>query len=122
MNPDCVQVAIRVRPLINSEIQRGCVEIIEKSKDQPQLSICSGSGASVCGGPNGKSNEQFTYTHVFMPEDPQEMVYEQSVQPMIDKLFQGYNVTILAYGKILGFLINLSITSGVHSYRTNRKR
>jgi hypothetical protein len=65
-NPDCVQVAIRVRPLINSEIQRGCNEIIEKTKGEPQLNVLGVSAASSSN--NCKPNDPFTFTHVFMPE------------------------------------------------------
>lgn len=37
-------------------------------------------------------------TYSYMPEETQETVYNNSVQPIICKLFEGYNVTILAYG------------------------
>lgn len=33
-----------------------------------------------------------------MPEEDQAFVYDNSVKPIIGKLFEGYNVTILAYG------------------------
>lgn len=94
-DPSSVKVAVRVRPLIKNELIRGCKEIIEKTHNEPQLSVI---GATQQGINGGKSDESFTYSYVYMPDDPQTMVFEESVQPLITKLFEGYNVTILAYG------------------------
>lgn len=90
LSSDCVKVAVRVRPFVPSELNRGCVQVIEKSSDQPQLTI---TGTS-----HSKTQDLYTFNNVFMPEENQENVYENSVKPIIGKLFEGYNVTILAYG------------------------
>ena len=87
---DCVKVSIRVRPFVPSELNRGCVQIIEKTAGQPQLTITGSS--------NSKTPDFYTFNNVFMPEENQEFVYNNSVKPIIGKLFEGYNVTILAYG------------------------
>lgn len=87
---DCVKVSIRVRPFVSSELNRGCVQIIEKIPGQSQLAV-SGSTTS-------KIQDNYTFNNVFMPEINQEEVYKDTVQPIIDQLFEGYNVTILAYG------------------------
>lgn len=84
-----VKVAVRVRPLVESEKNRGCQNIARKTPNQPQVVVNSGS----------KKNELFTYNYVFTPEDTQETVYENSIKTMVTKLFKGYNVTILAYGQ-----------------------
>jgi kinesin family member 4 len=84
---DCVQVAVRVRPFIASEMSRGCVQVLEKLSSQ-QLKV---TGAS-------NSNNNFSFNNLFMPDDDQDTVYDKSVKPFIDNLFEGYNVTILAYG------------------------
>lgn len=93
---DCVKVAVRVRPFIQNEQNRGCVSIIEKTPNEPQLTI--GESQST-----NKSQDLYTFNNVFMPEDPQEKVYNECVKPMVSKLFEGYNVTILAYGFVLIF-------------------
>lgn len=87
---DCVKVAIRVRPFVPSELNRGCIQIIEKTPDIPQLTI---TGESY-----SKTQDYYTFNNVFMPEVGQLEVYDNSVKPIIGKLFEGYNVTILAYG------------------------
>jgi kinesin family member 4 len=87
---DCVQVAVRVRPFIPSEINRGCQEVVKKSHGLPQVYIT--------GETTSKLQEFYAFNNVFMPHKTQEEVYEFSVKSMIPKLFDGYNVTILAYG------------------------
>lgn len=77
---DCVKVAIRVRPFIQSEIGRGCVQIIEKSPGLPQL--------SVTGETTSAKKEYYAFNNVFMPEETQEEVYDNSVKPIIGKLFE----------------------------------
>ncbi|CRL08647.1 CLUMA_CG021312, isoform A [Clunio marinus] len=88
---DCVKVAIRVRPFVQSELTRGCENIIEKTPDQPQL--------VVKGDSYSKHQDCYTFNDVYTPEDSQLEIYNTSVQPIIGKLFEGYNVTILAYGQ-----------------------
>lgn len=80
---ECVKVAVRIRPLVNSELSRGCESIVRKTPHHPQITVVSG----------GKQNDVFTYNFVFAPEDTQEMVYENTVRTMVLKLFQGKNVS-----------------------------
>ena len=90
MSTDCVKVAVRVRPFVESERNRGCVKILDKTAGEPQITITGES--------NSKTQDMYTFNNVFMPEDSQKIVYEDCVQPILTKLFEGYNVTILAYG------------------------
>lgn len=88
---DCVKVAVRVRPFVPNELNRGCLQILEKtSPNEPQL--------KVTGATHSKIPDCFAFNNVFMPEDQNECIYENSVKPIIDNLLGGYNVTILAYG------------------------
>lgn len=87
---DCVKVAVRVRPFVPSEREKGCVSIVDKTPNEPQIEVSLDS--------NSRGQELFTFNNVFMPEDSQETVYDECVKPIIGKLFEGYNVTILAYG------------------------
>lgn len=84
-----VKVAVRIRPLVDSEMNRGCQSIVRKTPTQPQIVVDAGT----------KSKEMFTFNYVFAPEDTQEMIYDNAVKTMVMKLFAGYNVTILAYGQ-----------------------
>lgn len=86
---DCVKVSIRVRPMVSQELTLGSESIIEKTKNEPQLQVI---------GNSNKNSDLYTFSNVFMPDDPQKSVYDESVGPIISKLFEGYNVTIIAYG------------------------
>ncbi|CAG4931469.1 unnamed protein product [Parnassius apollo] len=81
---DTVQVALRIRPLMQQEIERGCDECIEVVPGEPQVQI---------------KDLAFTYNYVFPQHITQQEFYDTSVRGLIGKLFQGYNVTILAYGQ-----------------------
>lgn len=41
---------------------------------------------------------EFSFDHVFHPTNDNFAVYEETARPMIEKLFQGFNSTIFAYG------------------------
>ncbi|XP_055614166.1 chromosome-associated kinesin KIF4A-like [Uranotaenia lowii] len=88
---DSVKVAVRVRPLNGREKERGCrIVLHQPNPGEPQVQI----GNEISGKP-----EAFTFNYVFPPQVSQEHLYESSVQPLLEKLLNGYNVTILAYGQ-----------------------
>ncbi|XP_073833620.1 kinesin-like protein 3A [Musca autumnalis] len=82
---ESVRVALRVRPLVPSEVNRGCQVAVEKVDGQDQVVV------------NG--HDAFSFNFVFDWRDTQEQVYNMSVSDMLDKLFSGFNATILAYGQ-----------------------
>ncbi|XP_034113944.1 chromosome-associated kinesin KIF4 [Drosophila albomicans] len=83
---DSVAVALRVRPLVKSELERGCRIAVRRLVDGvPQVTV--------------NRNDSFTYNYVFDSSDSQQGIYESCVQGMLKKLLNGYNVTILAYGQ-----------------------
>lgn len=81
---DTVQVALRIRPLMQQETDRGCEECIEAVPGENQVQI---------------KDLAFTYNYVFPQHITQQEFYDTAVKGLISKLFQGYNVTILAYGQ-----------------------
>jgi len=81
-----VSVALRVRPLVQSELDRGCRIAVERSSDgAPQVTV--------------NRTEAYTYNHVFDIGDSQKELFETCVKAKVKKLLHGYNVTILAYGQ-----------------------
>lgn len=84
--PDTISVAVRVRPLIQSEKSRGCTNILEVNTKLSQIYI------STC-------DKCFTFNNAFGPTTQHDEFYQQCIAPIIGKLFQGYNCTILAYGQ-----------------------
>lgn len=86
MSNDSVKVAVRIRPLVKSEIARGCDSIVQKTPLQPQITLNSG------------TNSVYTFNYVFAPEDTQEMVYENAVRSMVLNLFKGmFSILLLLF-------------------------
>lgn len=79
-----VEVALRIRPLVESEISKGCKSILEVFEEYNQVKLKSSS---------------FSYNHVFDCDTTQEDFYTHCINPIVPNLFKGYNVTILAYGQ-----------------------
>lgn len=83
--PQCVQVAVHIRPLIGFERAQGCKDCITVVAGQPQVQI---------------GTHSFTFDHVYgSTASPSSAIFEECVGPLVDGLFQGYNATVLAYGQ-----------------------
>ncbi|CAG9824939.1 unnamed protein product, partial [Phaedon cochleariae] len=82
-----VRVAVRVRPLVQSEIERGCKDILDVIEDNEQIIIHS------------LGSKAFTFNYVLSSKSEQDQLYDRCVQPLIGNLFKGYNLTIMAYGQ-----------------------
>ncbi|KAJ8941944.1 hypothetical protein NQ318_013278 [Aromia moschata] len=81
-----VKVAVRIRPLVQSEISKGCKEVLDVIEENEQILIRS-------------IDRSFTFNHVLPSHTPQNELYDRCVKPVIANLYKGYNVTILAYGQ-----------------------
>jgi hypothetical protein len=87
---DCaVQVAVRVRDLVPRERLEGffnCVHVHESS--------------AVVGG-----ERSFGFDFAFGSDSTQKSIYDTAVKPLIESALSGTNVTVLAYGTALRFLV-----------------
>jgi kinesin family member 4 len=81
-----VKVAVRIRPLVPAEVQQACERCLEKVKGEPQVVL-------------GGGDKAFTFDQVYDSGAPQEVVYQETVQPLLESFFQGINVTVFAYGQ-----------------------
>ena len=54
MSEDTVYVALRIRPLVENEIKKGCQACLEVIPGESQICICN-------------TNKAFTYNYVFPP-------------------------------------------------------
>ena len=81
-----VKVAVRIRPLVPAEVQQACERCLEKVGGEPQILL-------------GGGDKAFTFDQVYDSDSPQEVVYKETVQPLLDSFFQGINVTVFAYGQ-----------------------
>lgn len=85
MSADRVKVAIRIRNNSKPNLE----SYVIKTPEQPQVIL----GAGNC------QKKKMTFDFVFTPEDTLKQLYKNAVQPMVMQLFNGYNVTIIAYGE-----------------------
>ncbi|CAH1132699.1 unnamed protein product [Ceutorhynchus assimilis] len=81
-----VKVAVRVRPLVQTEIARGCQEIVEVIPENEQVVLKS-------------LDKAFTFNYVLGSNTEQDELYNRCVAPLLKSLFEGFNVTIFAYGQ-----------------------
>ncbi|CAG8438739.1 7862_t:CDS:2 [Ambispora gerdemannii] len=80
-----VRVALRVRPMNKHEVHIDSKECVTLVPDAPQIMI--------------GSERSFTYDYVYSSDTAQEDVFGSSAKPLVDKLIEGFNTTILAYGQ-----------------------
>jgi hypothetical protein len=73
---DTVRVALRIRPLVKSELDKGCQVCLKAVPGEPQVRICN-------------TDEAFTYNYVFPPHVGQEDFYNTAVKRLVDNIFQG---------------------------------
>jgi len=81
-----VRVALRIRPISKKEIESGCDQVLDVVPGRSQIYIKN-------------SQKAFTYDYAYSTDSEQDSIYDKSVQPLVDKLFKGYNATVLAYGQ-----------------------
>ncbi|ORZ20427.1 P-loop containing nucleoside triphosphate hydrolase protein [Absidia repens] len=80
-----VRVAVRVRPLTETEKQNHCKNNINFVPNEPQINV----------GPD----RSFTFDYTYTPFTGQKEVFDTCVIPLVNKYIDGYNSTILAYGQ-----------------------
>lgn len=103
----CVQVAVRVRPLLPHEAgTTNCIECLQSTAVRRGGGAGSGAGGGGGGAERsnvirlgGSAGPKFTFDEVFDGNTMQSQVYESKVAPLVDSCLLGYNATILAYGQ-----------------------
>ncbi|XP_076246132.1 kinesin-like protein 3A [Calliopsis andreniformis] len=86
MSEDTVRVAVRIRPLVKTEVEKGCLTCLSVVPGEQQIVIRN-------------MDKAFTFNYVFNSDVDQENFYNTAIKDMVKDIFQGYNVTILAYGQ-----------------------
>ena len=87
-----VRVAIRIRPLNSKELTEGAQKCVNKILGQPQVTV----GAT----------DAYTYDYVFAENDSQRAVYDSAVMKIVNKVLEGFNGTVLAYGQVSKIVCN----------------
>ncbi|XP_017485784.1 PREDICTED: LOW QUALITY PROTEIN: kinesin-like protein KIF3A [Rhagoletis zephyria] len=88
-----VRVVVRVRPMEKSEINCGAVNVIQVDKINRAITAVK---------PNATSNEPpktYYFDNVFSSDSNQLDLYVDTARPIVEKVLEGYNGTIFAYGQ-----------------------
>lgn len=94
-NGDCqqsqenVRVFIRIRPLTKKEVSEGNDNVI----------ICDHKENLIALKKNGEHTKPFKFDHIFGPPTTQLEMYKMTAFPIVEKVLEGYNGTIFAYGQ-----------------------
>ena len=84
---DNVHVCIRCRPLLSREmVGGGGVPCLSFLSDKRHLVV-------------GRKEKEFVFDRVFDDHITQDVIYDATVEPLIEGLFLGFNASILAYGQ-----------------------
>ena len=90
-----VQVAVRCRPLTESEEAEGDAAVFVHAG---RVSVLA-DGPSELGGGAASRQHDFRFDHVFGPDADQLVLFSTCGAPLVDQLFDGFNVAIFAYGQ-----------------------
>lgn len=76
MSDDTVRVAVRIRPLVKSELERGCQACLNVVPGEPQIVIRN-------------TEKAFTFNYVLPPDIGQEDFYKTAIMDMVKNIFEG---------------------------------
>ncbi|KAG5990635.1 hypothetical protein E4U54_004055, partial [Claviceps lovelessii] len=74
-------------------------EIKENSAVVVQADGVKGKAVGLMLGPNALSNKSYIFDRVYSQAADQNMVFDDTVKPILDEMLAGYNCTIFAYGQ-----------------------
>jgi centromeric protein E len=97
-NPDAIQVAVRVRPILDREAElKGPSESWRAIPHAAQVVRLGRPSAGAGGAATGPA--AFYFDYVFGKESSNEDVYLQVARPLVEGSLNGYNGTVFAYGQ-----------------------
>ncbi|KAG5445899.1 Kinesin-like protein kif3a, variant 2 [Clonorchis sinensis] len=90
---DNVKVAVRCRPLNQKELAAGCKSVIMIDELNGSVVLSKMTHSS------DEPQKQFTFDFVFDIQSKQADLYNKVARPIVEKVLEGYNGTIFAYGQ-----------------------
>uniref|UniRef100_A0A8R1E0V5 Kinesin-like protein n=1 Tax=Caenorhabditis japonica TaxID=281687 RepID=A0A8R1E0V5_CAEJA len=80
-----IRVVVRARPMNAREAREGARKCVEYYENSAQIVL------------NGQAT--FAFDSVFSDTVDQETVFERTALPLVDRIFAGFNATVIAYGQ-----------------------
>ncbi|KAF7252223.1 hypothetical protein EG68_08827 [Paragonimus skrjabini miyazakii] len=90
---DNVRVAVRCRPMNSKETESGCKSITIINELEGSVWLLKNSAH------HDEPVKQFTFDLVFDTQSKQTDIYNKVARPIVEKVLEGYNGTIFAYGQ-----------------------
>ena len=87
---ETVKVAIRCRPLNDTEMKNGNEVCVKMNVKNSEVFVHRPGG--------DEAPKHFTFDDVYDFKCTQKEIYENCASPIIDNILEGYNGTIFAYG------------------------
>uniref|UniRef100_A0A8C2V3X4 Kinesin-like protein n=1 Tax=Chinchilla lanigera TaxID=34839 RepID=A0A8C2V3X4_CHILA len=94
----CPQVALRIRPLSEAELEEGATIIAHKLGDQAIVLMDPGEDPEDTLRAHRSRERTFIFDMVFDQHSSQEDVYSATIQHLVEGVISGYNATVFAYG------------------------
>jgi len=93
VNPECVKVVVRCRPLSSQEVEDQRKRAVEMVVPKGEVSIRNPQSDE------GEPPKMFTFDAVYDWNSLQESVFNDTALPIVNSVIEGYNGTIFAYGQ-----------------------
>ncbi|KAG2388510.1 hypothetical protein C9374_000674 [Naegleria lovaniensis] len=99
-----IRIFVRVRPLLQHEVQQGDFSVVRFSKNSQQLLFFPKVPSQEMAPPESekitKQNyRQFQFDRIIGPNIHQRQLYDEEISPLTKSVLDGYNVSIFAYGQ-----------------------
>ncbi|XP_047695136.1 kinesin-like protein KIF19 [Prionailurus viverrinus] len=94
----CPQVALRIRPLSDTELEEGATVIAHKVGDQMAVLMDPDEDPEDTLRAHRSREKTFIFDTVFDQHASQEDVYRATTQHLVEGIVSGYNATVFAYG------------------------
>lgn len=88
-----VRVVVRVRPLNGKELDGHCKKIVKVDRLNSEITVENPNAV------HGEPPKVFSFDATFDDDSTQVDIYNETARPIVDKVLQGYNGTIFAYGQ-----------------------
>lgn len=92
---DNVKIFVRARPLVEeaSTDSPNAAAIIKPGEDQSTTLVLRNTDL------HRVVEDKFAFDRIFLGETKQECIFEEIAKPLVQKILEGYNGCIFAYGK-----------------------
>ncbi|KAK2590020.1 Kinesin-related motor protein [Conoideocrella luteorostrata] len=87
-----INVVVRCRGRSQREVKENSTVVV-------QADGVKGKAVDLLLGPNSLSNKSYTFDRVYSQAADQNLVFDDTVKPILEEMLAGYNCTIFAYGQ-----------------------